>query len=249
MTNEIFRQEKADLQCLSYWTISQLALGALKERSIQSAQEHLDQCPRCRDLLRAEQEQVDAARYQRLPEQLMAEIEKDEQRTKAGWRLFFGSRLFFPGLTVSLTVCLVLVISFIVKDMGVDVNQPLTRIKGSEGLTVSVLRGEQLTHNRVPLEQVSALSVGDRLRLHYQGRQDNWLEIYGQEKGIWELYYQGKVPLDGWLPMGIKITGEEITKIKVLECSGQSGLQSEQIIDKSKCSQQVFNLRLSNSSQ
>ena len=23
MTNEIFRQEKADLQCLSYWTISQ----------------------------------------------------------------------------------------------------------------------------------------------------------------------------------------------------------------------------------
>lgn len=94
------------------------------------------------------------------------------------------------------------------------------RLKGHSGLEISVSRAGEVIATDFPAEKLPALKAGDVLRLRARpSARKPWLRVEGAEADGWQLYFEGNPPTDGWLPMGLLVTPEGKTRIRVTWCS------------------------------
>ncbi|MFP2928505.1 zf-HC2 domain-containing protein [Pyxidicoccus sp. 3LG] len=211
MVAEPFPRSKPSAECLSGWRVSQLVLGLLSPEERTPAEAHLTTCDDCRQRVNAEHAEVRAAVYEKVPEALLAAAATPpmERPARMSWR--WVTALALPVLMVGVLLAV---------QPPDTVSVPGTRSKGVASLDVAVARGETLVVNGLPAEEVVGLRAGDRLRLRVQGAAPSaWLILQGDEEGQWTPYFEGLAPQGGWLPMGITVTPEGRTRMRLLTCS------------------------------
>src|SRR5207249_2965117 len=92
------------------------------------------------------------------------------------------------------------------------------REKGSIGVSLTVMRGDSIVADDVPIERSRGLLPGDRLRVHVSAPQSTWVVLQGNEHEAWSTYFEGTLPQDGWLPVGIAVTEEGKTRLRTIVC-------------------------------
>ncbi|MCP3141766.1 anti-sigma factor family protein [Pyxidicoccus xibeiensis] len=213
MVAEPFPRSKPSGECLSGWRVSQVVLGLLPPEERASAEAHLTTCAHCQQRVEAEHAQTRAAAYEQVPEALLAAAAALPARPArpAWWR--WAPAFALPVLAVS--------VFLVVRSPEAGV-VPGGRWKGSASLDVAVAREGVLVVNGMPAEELAELRAGDRLRLRVQGAEPSaWLILQGDEEGTWTPYFEGAVPQGGWLPMGITVTPEGRTRMRLLTCAAK----------------------------
>ncbi|NMO15252.1 zf-HC2 domain-containing protein [Pyxidicoccus fallax] len=214
MVVEPFPRSKASDDCLSGWRVSQVVLGLLPPEERAPAEAHLGTCEHCRKKVDAEHAQARAAAYEPVPEALLAAAAVVPPRpVKAAWSPWRWVPAFAAVPALALGV-------FIAVRTPTEVRLPGGTLKGTASLDVAVARDGTLVVNGMPAEEVAGLRAGDRLRLRVRGTEPSaWLILQGDEEGQWTPYFEGPVPQGGWLPMGITITPEGRTRMRLLSCA------------------------------
>ncbi|OGR12900.1 MAG: hypothetical protein A2341_23375 [Deltaproteobacteria bacterium RIFOXYB12_FULL_58_9] len=206
---ELFARPKPSRDCLSAWQISRFALGDVAERERAVFQEHLGRCEHCAARVQEEVRLVDAAKYERIPGELLA-THTPSSKTNLLW-------LWKPaGAMVAVGFAAVFLVALPQReDSG-------TRMKGDIGISLTVMRDGSTLFNDTPVEQIQSLRPGDQLRLRVHGPSDTWVVVQGWEKSTWVEYYVGAISTDRWLPIGVEVTSERETRLKVFLCTGVS---------------------------
>jgi AcrR family transcriptional regulator len=210
MVAEPFPRPKVSGGCLSGWQVSQLVLALLPTAQRTPAEAHLATCAHCHGRVEAEHAQARAAAYEKVPEALLAAAASAPARP-AWWPWRWAPALAVPALGLAVLLA-------VQPSAGVD--SPGERFKGAASLEVAVERQGALVVNGMPAEEVTALRAGDRLRLRVRGAEASaWLILQGDEEGQWTPYFEGQAPQGGWLPMGITVTPEGRTRMRLLTCA------------------------------
>ncbi|QRN98765.1 hypothetical protein JRI60_06955 [Archangium violaceum] len=214
MPAELFPRSKPSSDCLSGWSVSQLALGLLRAGEVAPAEAHLTGCAHCRQRVDEERAQVRAAALERIPEELQRASATASQGPRRGWAFW----TWVPALAAVTAAAFLLVRPM----AGVDVpgaTLPGEQIKGTASLDVAVMREGVLALEDVPAEQVEGLRAGDQLRPRVTGAlPSDWLILQGDEEDRWTTYFEGPVPADGWLPVAALVTPDGRTRLRLLTC-------------------------------
>ncbi|WP_395810215.1 anti-sigma factor family protein [Archangium minus] len=238
MPTELFPRSKPSKDCLSGWSVSQLALGLLSHEALAPAEAHLSACSHCRQRVEDERAQIRAAALERVPEELLraAATTAPERPRWWTWRSWAMGPAF---AAVAATVLFLLVRPTV----GVDAPDTLPgeRLKGSTSLDVAVMREGTLVVEGVPAEEVEDLRSGDQLRPRVTGATPSaWLILQGDEEDRWTTYFEGPPPADGWLPVAVLVTPDGRTRLRLLECPAQPPSGTEQ-----GCRERVYAWRVS----
>ncbi|WP_164015590.1 zf-HC2 domain-containing protein [Pyxidicoccus trucidator] len=215
MVAEPFPRSKASADCLSGWCVSQVVLGLLSPEERAPAEAHLTSCASCRQRVDVEHAQARAAAFEKVPEALLAAAAAVPPRPeRQGWLPWRWVPAFaVPALAVGV---------FLAVRPPSGVERPGVQLKGSASLDVAVAREGTLVVNGIPAEEVAGLRAGDRLRLRVQGAESSaWLILQGDEEGQWTPYFEGLAPQGGWLPMGITVTPDGRTRMRLLTCAAK----------------------------
>lgn len=216
MAAELFPRSKQSEACLSGWRVSQLALGLLRPEERAPAEAHVATCAHCHQRVEDERAQQRAAAYEQVPAALLQAAEAAASRpSRWSWRRW----VWAPAVAASLAVA---GLAFLVIRPPVESGRPGEQLKGIASLDVAVSRSGMLVVNGTPAEKVIGLQAGDQLRLRAQGAPASaWLILQGDEENRWTTYFEGPVPEDGWLPMGLTITPEGRTRLRLLTCTSR----------------------------
>lgn len=233
---------KRSPECLSAWQRSQISLDLLAGDALQAARAHVDACAECKTLLDAERAEVAAAAYERVPEALLQAARQAEPRpelraARERWRWSI-----LGGLAVaSLAATLLLVRP--PDEHGTPPTTPTTRTKGALDLSFAVLRDEKLWAEDLPAARATELMPGDRLRLRVHWAPGAWILLEGYEDTGWTEYFQGTVPEDRWLPVGVTLTPDGETRLRLSACPDppEPG-ELDALLRSSTCQQRVFDL-------
>ena len=98
-------------------------------------------------------------------------------------------------------------------------DEPSVRLKGAPALYVTVMRDGALIIRDAPLATVENLRASDRLRLRVVGAAGKWVALLIWQQGAWRLAFNDLPPADGWLPIGIRITADGDSRVRLLVCS------------------------------
>ncbi len=211
MVAEPFPRSKVSAECLSGWRVSQVVLGLLSPEERAPTEAHLSTCASCRQRVDTEHAQARAAAYEKVPDALLTAA-ASARPARARWETWrwVPALAAVPALAVGV---------FLAVRTPPPV-EPGERWKGSASLDVAVAREGALVVNGIPAEEVAGLRAGDRLRLRVQGAEPSaWLILQGDEEGQWTPYFEGLAPQGGWLPMGITVTPEGRTRMRLLTCT------------------------------
>lgn len=200
---DVFARTKDDPGCLSGWMVSQLALDLLAPSASAQARRHTEVCPRCAGLLRGELEEQRAAAFERVPSSLMTAAVPAKRR--------WGTVTAAASLVFATAVAVMLIVPRSSTDSGL-------RTKGSAGTEVSVMRAAEVVVHAAPLERLKDLRAGDRLRIRATPTQP-WVGLHGWEQGRWVEYFAGSPGEDGWVPVGVTLTGDEPTRLRLVSCA------------------------------
>ncbi|MBZ4416337.1 zf-HC2 domain-containing protein [Myxococcus sp. RHSTA-1-4] len=225
MVAEPFPRSKVSADCLSGWRVSQVVLGLLPPEERAPAEAHLSACEHCRRRVDAEHAQARAAACEQVPEPLLSAAAPPSRPAPPGWFPWRWVPAFaaVPALAVGVFLAVHPVSG--VKPSG-------ERWKGSASLDVAVAREGALVVNGIPAEELVGLRAGDRLRLRVRGAEPAaWLILQGDEEGQWTPYFEGHAPQGGWLPMGITVTPEGRTRMRLLTCAEKPprGVPAEEV--------------------
>ncbi|MCY1019864.1 anti-sigma factor family protein [Pyxidicoccus sp. MSG2] len=211
MVAEPFPRSKVSADCLSGWRVSQVVLGLLSPEERAPAEAHLATCASCKQRVDTEHAQARAAAFEQVPEALLAAVPSRPARQRwLPWR-WVPALAAVPVLAVGV---------FLAVRSPPPVTRPGGTLKGGASLDVAVAREGALVVNGIPAEEVAGLRAGDRLRLRVQGAAPSaWLILQGDEEGQWTPYFEGLAPQGGWLPMGITVTPEGRTRMRLLTCA------------------------------
>lgn len=212
MVAEPFPRSKVSVDCLSGWRVSQVVLGLLSPEERALAEAHLTTCAFCRQRVDVEHAEARAAAYEKVPEALLAAAAarpaRPARQARLPWR-------WVPAFAIP---ALVVGVFFTVRAPS-PVASTGARWKGSASLDMAVARDGAFVVNGMPAEEVAGLRAGDRLRLRVQGAEPSaWLILHGDEEGQWTPYFEGVAPQGGWLPMGITVTPDGRTRMRLLTC-------------------------------
>lgn len=185
--------------CLSTWLVSQAALDVAPTAVL----DHTAVCAACAARVQSEKAEVAAARYEAVPPIIHERVlPRTPRRRRFAW-------LAVPALSLMGVTALFMLSPKI----------PETHLKGPLPLSVSVKREAALLVSDAPLELVGKLQPGDRIRLRVQREDLTRVQVQGLEGEAWQTYFDGRVPLDGWLPVGITITEGGKTQLRVVLCT------------------------------
>ena len=67
-------------------------------------------------------------------------------------------------------------------------------------LSLSVIRGDRLVGQELSVDKPGRLESGDKLRLRVVAQAPRWVRLQAAQGKSWEVYFEGNVPADGWLP-------------------------------------------------
>lgn len=210
MVAEPFPRSRVSADCLSGWRVSQVVLGLLSPEERAPAEAHVAACASCKQRVDAEHAQARAAAFEQVPEALLAAAAALPPRpARRAWR--WVPAFAVPALAVGV---------FLALRPSPPAPAPENRWKGGASLDVAVAREGALVVNGIPAEEMAGLRAGDRLRLRVQGAGPSaWLILQGDEEGQWTPYFEGLAPQGGWLPMGITVTPEGRTRMRLLTCA------------------------------
>lgn len=204
MSADFVRPFKREEGCLSGWQLSQLVVGILPAAQRGSVESHLARCSACAEKLAQEQAAARAAALERVPAALLALRPAPRARKLASW----SALVSFAAIAA--TLLLVLLPSARIGERG--------RLKGSFDLEAAVLRQGALLVPQAGLEHLPLLEAGDRLRLRVVGATEQAVFLEGREGGRWVVYYRGPLPEDRWLPVGVTVTSEPGTSLRLSLC-------------------------------
>lgn len=207
MSGDVFNRPKASADCLSAWQVSRLAQGSLQGLEMERARVHLESCARCAEASRAEALAMETARYERLPDAIATAAQHPRRR--------FFPRITVPiGATGAIGAIGALAAVASIAAIALSPQPPGERLKGELPLSLSVMRSDRIVVDRAPLETVTDLRAGDRLRLHLDVDGVRWVRADGPS----EVYFEGALPEDGWLPLGLTITSIEKVPLRIVGC-------------------------------
>jgi hypothetical protein len=209
-----------------------MSLDLLTGNALQAARAHVETCAQCRVLLEAERAEVAAAAYERVPEALLrAAREAAPRPARERWRWSILGGLAVASLAATLLL------------VRPPDEQPTTRTKGTLDLSLAVLRDEKLWAEDLPAAQARELLPGDRLRLRVHWAPGAWILLEGYEDTGWTEYFQGTVPEDRWLPVGVTLTPDGETRLRLSACPDppEPG-ELDALLRSSTCQQRVFDL-------
>lgn len=197
MSLEAFSRGKEE-GCLSAWQVSQLALG-LAPANIQA---HSRSCELCAARVLAEEKARAAAVYERVPTVLWAWAGKPSLLVRAR-----------PFVVVGVATALIVLVGFGVRwAIVASRTEPLAIVR------LSVSRGDQPVANEASADKVGKLEPGDKLRLRVQGPQARWARLQARQGKSWDVYFEGPIPEDGWLPAGLTVPPLGGTVMHLLTC-------------------------------
>ena len=215
MSHPILEQKRTDA-CLSSWQIAQISLDLMASEAVQEAKLHLGSCDTCATNLRLQQEGIQAAKYEAIPENVKAAATRPKP-----WIDF--SKLFVMAGAVAMTLALLVVVRYSSEPRLED---PSVRIKGTPGVEVMVKRDNQIIFEGVALEHLSGKwQPGDALRLRIRGAKDAYMALEGKQQGKWQRFFEGRVPRDEWLPVGVTLTAGKESVLRVVICENKSMLR------------------------
>jgi len=91
------------------------------------------------------------------------------------------------------------------------------RAKGALTLEATVQRQGEVVFDQQRLDTLGVLQHGDRLRLHLRNAAGS-VKVEGLDGGTWATLFEGPVPADGWLPLGLAVDNTSETALRVTVC-------------------------------
>lgn len=212
----MFKSPKARPECFSLWQISQLAARAPNQLS-RAEQAHFGSCESCAKAWRAETEALAQARLEPLPTYLKQRLlfgpgkaPTADNDTSSKRSSFVWSWLGLGGVGLAAAAALLIMIAPAPNGSG-------ERIKGRAEVHLAVMRADKLVFDDVPLAQAVPLLDGDRLRLRVLTVQ-RWFSLWAKTAEGWQIFDQGTVPKDGWLPTGLRHDVKAQSNLRLLLC-------------------------------
>lgn len=198
--------------CLSAYRVSQLAAGLLAGPSLATCEAHLATCARCSELVAHERRAVEEALAAPVPPSLAVIAGRRDAAIaarKRWWRV-----LPMLGIVAMAALALVVVQTSGVPDPQLDT----IRAKGAFVVEASVQRDNALVVDQQRLSDLGTLRDGDRLRLHLRNATGS-VKVEGQDGATWVTLFEGPVPADGWLPLGLAVDNTSETALRVTVCA------------------------------
>ena len=194
--------------CLSAWQVSQLALGLADNTVV----EHRRACTACAELVQTEEKQRAAAVYERVPSVLLTRMGKRNvwQRMQAPPRWLFGG------------------VAGIVALGAVPLAWMHLRTPAAPPLVVAqVSRDGRVVQEDVAPAKVGKLRPGDKVRLRVLDPKALWVRLEAQQAGtLWDVYFEGQKPEDGWLPAGFTVTPLNRMALRLMGCPQEPAIGS-----------------------
>lgn len=203
-----FVRTKVDEACLSHWALYSLVTRQTRAEEGHRLPAHLTDCPRCRALWKQACLAVEAASDERLPAAI-ADSRRGVRPRQITWT------------TGSILVGLLATALFAVVLRGSDVDQT-SRLKGDLAVSVAVQRDGHLWLQETPVEKTPRLLMGDRMMFRVYSAPATPLRLQGWEgeSAGWVTYFEGLLPADGWIPVGVRVTDGRDTKLRAALCEG-----------------------------
>lgn len=201
---ELFGRSARSQGCLSGWRLSRLALDLLPDEERSRARAHLEECQPCEVRWRHER----AAQAVAETLDVSPLLNRLSQRKTARRRLV---GVAFSAVAMAAVLLLV---------AGPLPRPPLdaTRSKGPSEVLFTVVRRGHVVLDLQPASAVRDLRPGDGVRVSVVGGR-GWVRLEGWEDGRWVLYYEGRVPPGGKLPVGARVTDVGRTRVRVVTCN------------------------------
>jgi hypothetical protein len=210
--SETFSREKPAGACLSGWALSRLAAGGPDDPA---ARAHAASCRRCGALLEEERAEIDRAAAEPLPAGLTAALARPDRRRRR------ATRVLLPAVAALGALALLPLVLRPRRDPAGE------RTKGAVAVTAAVRRDARIWQRESPVDALAGrLRPGDELRLRLaEGASGaRWALVEGLEEADgrprWETYFDGRIPADGWLPIGVAITQGGRTRLRLTVCAG-----------------------------
>lgn len=203
--------------CLSAYRVSQLAAGLLQGPTLAACEAHLRTCPQCSERVAIERRAVEEALAAPVPAslQVIARRRDAELASKRHW--WRAPRVLSTLGVIAMAAIALIVIQRAGPDT--DDREPDTiRAKGALVIEASVQRGGELVIDQQRLSALGPLQSGDRLRLHLRNGAGS-VKVEGQDGATWSTLFEGPVPADGWLPLGLAVDNGSETALRVTVCA------------------------------
>jgi hypothetical protein len=109
-------------------------------------------------------------------------------------------------------------------------------------LSFTVMRADDIVVHDVAAVP-AGLQAGDRLRLRTHAAPGTWLRVEGYEATEWVPYFEGAVPGDRWLPLGVTLTADGDSRLRVSTCADEPRAgQLDTLIASGACHHRIFEL-------
>lgn len=219
---EPFHRPRRTPDCGSLWLLSRYAMGELPVHLAASVRAHRAVCPVCNAQLEIMEADQHAVAAEALPPAILAAAATARRASSSG-RARTSRRWSAPGwalgaLPLALSLAVVLL-----WQRGPE--RTWIRAKGSIPVLGAVLRDGQVIAPEIDLEDAQ-LRTGDQVRIKVPAGAGAGILLQGWEGAGWRDYFEGVLPRDRWLPLGVEITPESETRLRVIVCSSESELAS-----------------------
>ncbi len=236
--SEFFDRDKPTAECLSRFQISKYSLDSLPGKEQLLLEKHLETCQRCQQLVQEERLKIEAAVYEAVPEKIQSAATQFEKKTaRNGWILSFA------GVA---TVCLMafFLLTYLKTDheLNPESARDRIRLKGTIDLNVALRRRGRIFDAR-PLDKLTKLKDGDELRLQVVGGRDGFARLRSCEVKPAQcgLFFKGKIPSGGWLPVGLTATPGKM-RLELFVCKNKQKIDHP--TEHEQCQQKIWLLEV-----
>lgn len=250
----MFERSKSTPSCLSTWQCHGLCTGQLDAGLLARLESHVRDCVACERQVGVHREAMRDAQNEAVPEALhRAVLQPDDaseleaapavHRGAAGTTRAFWSWSRAGG---GLAACASAMAAWLIwqpsvverttlEQDGAAQTRPTlaprggrlegTRAKGAVQLELSLVRDGETLRDTVLAKDLGPWKTGDKLQLRLAGAQGHYARLEGLDKGAWALYFEDRVPSDGWLPIALELTRDGQTRMRALVCETQASLR------------------------